>query len=175
MIEVLRSGAVLPAPDEVEHLYAIASAGPPADEPVEVATVAGARYDLATDRPDVVAVTATEAGELIGFGYGHPWRWAEQTDEWSAGLAERLGEAATGLEESFGVQLLAVHPSFTRRGLGLELLKRLMVASAVHVHWLQTMDVDSPARRLFRRMGYRPLGRGPEAPDGTPGLVLVHR
>ena len=25
-----------------------------------------------------------------------------------------------------------------------------------------------------RRMGYRPLGYGPETPSGSPGLVLIH-
>lgn len=174
MIEVLRSGAAFPAPEQVEQLYAIASVGPPTDEPVEEAALFASLYDLALDRPDVVAVTATEAGELVGFGYGHRWRWSEQTDEWSLDLAERLGESAAGLEDSFAVQLLAVHPAFTRRGLGFELLKRLMIASANHVYWLHTTDSDSPARRLYRRMGYRPLGRGPETPDGTPGIVLVH-
>jgi hypothetical protein len=49
-----------------------------------------------------------------------------------------------------------------------------MIASGAAVHWLQTTDADSPARRLYRRMGYRPIGHGPEAPDGAPGLVLRH-
>jgi len=64
------------------------------------------------------------------------------------------------------VQLLAVHPKFTRHGLGFEVLKQLMVASGSEVHWLQLEDSDSPARRLFGRMGYRPLGEGTQ--------VLVH-
>jgi len=64
------------------------------------------------------------------------------------------------------VQLLAVHPKFTHRGLGFELLKQLMVASGAPVHWLQLEDTDTPARRLFRRMGYRPLGDDAQ--------VLVH-
>ena len=114
----------------------------------------------------MIAVTAREVGELVGFGYGHRWRWAEQNDDWSLGLAEELGEDASRLEQAFAVQLLAVHPRFTHQGLGFELLKQLMVASAAEVHWLQVEDLDSPARRLFRRMGDRPWG------DGSP--VLVH-
>ena len=158
----------------MEELYALASAGPPLAEPAEVASMFATLYDLSLDRTDVVAVTAREVGELVGFGYGHPWRWAEQADEWSQDLRERLGDSAHTIEDAFAVQLLAVHPAFTRHGLGFELLKRIMVASAAHVHWLQTTDTDSPARRLYRRMGYRPLGHGPAAPDGEPGLVLIH-
>lgn len=173
-MEVARTGAALPSPEEVEQLYALASARPPLSESAEVAEVYATLYDLALDRADLVVVTAREVGELIGFGYGFRWLWSEQTDEWATDLAERLDGAAESLEGSFAVQLLAVHPSFTRHGMGFELLKQLMVASASAVHWLAVPDVDSPARRLYRRMGYRPLGYGPEAPNGQPGLVLVH-
>lgn len=155
-------------------MYALASARGPLAEPVEVAELYATLYDLTLDRPDLVAVTAREVGELVGFAYGHAWRWSEQTDEWSADLAGRLGDDASGLDGSFAVQLLAVHPSFTRNGLGFELLKRLMIGSASAVHWLATSDLDTPARRLYRRMGYRPLGYGPETPSGSPGLVLIH-
>jgi GNAT superfamily N-acetyltransferase len=168
---VLRPGAVFPAPEQVEELYALAGRG---EEPAEVAAMFAALYDLSLDRPDVVVATATEVGELVGLGYGHPWRWDEQADDWSDELRRGLGEPAAGLEGSFAVQLVAVHPAFARQGLGFELLKRLMIASGAAVHWLQTTDADSPARRLYRRMGYRPIGHGPEAPDGAPGLVLRH-
>jgi len=133
-----------------------------------------ALYDLSLDRPDVVVATAVELGELVGVCYGHPWRWDEQEDDWSEELRRLLGESAGGLDGAFAVQLVAVHPSFARQGLGFELLKRLMIASGAAVHWLQTSDTDSSARRLYRRMGYRPIGHGPEAPDGEPGLVLRH-
>ena len=155
----------------MEDLYTLASGG----VQTEVAEVFASLYDLALDRSDIVAVTAREVGELVGFGYGHRWRWSEQTDEWSEDLGRQLGaDAALQLEGAFAIQLLAVHPTFAHRGLGFELLKQLMVASAADVHWLQTEDSDSPARRLFQRMGYRPLAHGPQGTDGSPGLVLVH-
>mgnify|MGYP000850985724 FL=1 len=169
-----RAGYALPSPDEVEQLYALASSLPPSSGDTDVAATYAALYDLALDRADLAAVTAREVGELIGVCCGHRWNWAEQTDEWSQDLAERLGDDAAQLEGSFAVQLLAVHPSFGRQGLGFELLKRLMIASAASVHWLLTPDADTSARRLFRRMGYRPLTVGPEAPNGEPGVVLVH-
>jgi ribosomal protein S18 acetylase RimI-like enzyme len=161
-VEVLRSGAALPAPSDVEELYALSTGGDPGGSAALFATL----YDLALDRSDVVAVTAREVGELVGFGYGHRWLWAEQCDDWSADLARELGGDAGRLEQSFAVQLLAVHPTFRHHGLGFELLKQLMVASAAEVHWLQLEDSDSAARRLFRRMGYRPLGDDAQ--------VLVH-
>jgi ribosomal protein S18 acetylase RimI-like enzyme len=162
LVEVVRSGAALPAPAQVAELYALSTGG----DAGETAELFATLYDLALDRSDVVAVTAREVGELVGFGYGHRWLWAEQDDDWSKDLAQQLGDDAQRLEHAFAVQLLAVHPKFTHRGLGFELLKQLMVASASGVHWLQLEDADSPALRLFRRMGYRPLGDGAQ--------VLVH-
>lgn len=173
-MEVARAGFALPSPEEVELLYALASSRPPTSQDADVAATYAALYDLALDRPDTVAVTAREVGELVGFGFGHRWNWAEQNDEWSSALADLLGDDATQLEGSFAVQLLAVHPSFTRQGLGFDLLKRLMLASASSVHWLLATDAETTGRRLFRRMGYRPLTIGPEAPNGEPGLLLVH-
>ena len=161
-MEVVRSGAVLPAPRDVEELYAL-SAGVASGE---AAALFATLYDLALDRNDVVAVTAQEMGELVGFGYGHRWSWAEQEDVWSTELARLLGEDAARLEQAFAVQLLAVLPKFAHHGLGFEVLKQLMVASGSEVHWLQLEDADSSARRLFGRMGYRPLGEGTQ--------VLVH-
>jgi ribosomal protein S18 acetylase RimI-like enzyme len=161
-VEVVRSGAVLPAPSDVEELYALSTGG----DPGETAELFATLYDLALDRNDVVAVTAREVGELVGFGYGHRWLWSEQNDDWSGELAVQLGDDAHRLEQAFAVQLLAVHPKFTHRGLGFELLKQLMVASGSPVHWLQLEDSDTPARRLVRRMGYRPLGDDAQ--------VLVH-
>ena len=106
-MEVARTGFALPTPDEVEQLYALATSRPPQVEDADVAAVYAALYDLALDRADLVAVTAREVGELVGFGCGHRWHWQEQTDEWSRDLAERLGDDAAQLEGSFAVQLLA--------------------------------------------------------------------
>lgn len=65
----MRSGAALPSPEQIEDLYALASSGGPLAELAEVATMFADLYDLALDRTDLVAVTAKEAGELVGFGY----------------------------------------------------------------------------------------------------------
>ncbi|MFZ0530080.1 MAG: GNAT family N-acetyltransferase [Propionicimonas sp.] len=173
-VETLRPGAEFPGPEEVAQLYALASSGPPLFESADVAAMLATLYDLSLDREDLLVVEARKAGELIGFGYGHPWRWAEQTDEWSAALKAGLGGAAAELDDAFAVQLVAVHPAHVRQGLGFELLKRIMIGSAARVHWVQATDVDSPATRLFRRMGYRRLGPGPQAPNGAPGIVLSH-
>ena len=167
-----RAGYALPSPDEVEQLYALASSLPPSSGDTDVAATYAALYDLALDRADLAAVTAREVGELIGVCCGHRWNWAEQTDEWSQDLAERLGDDAAQLEGSFAVQLLAVQRSFSRPGhSGSNCSSELMIASAASVHWLLTPDADTSARRLFRRMVYRPLGpSATEALNGRAGV-----
>lgn len=132
-------------------------------------------YQLNLERDDYVVLAGREVGELVGFGYGHPWRWAEQTDQWSSEFANSLGEQAAELEGSFAVQLVLVHPEFTGQGLGFEVLKRLMIATGCSTHWVLLPEDDSGIRRLFSRMGYRVLGSGPQAADGSPGVILVHR
>lgn len=169
-----RTPESLPSPESVRQFYALASARAPFSVPAESAGVYATLYPASTARRDLVVVTVYEGGELVGFGYSQPWRWAEQTDEWSLRLADGLGDAAGSLEDSAAVQLLAVHPSFTRNGLGFELLKHLMVVAVSSSYWLQIADVDAAARRLLRSMGYHPIGRAPAEAGQKPGLVLLH-
>jgi ribosomal protein S18 acetylase RimI-like enzyme len=169
-----RTPESLPSPDSVRQFYALVSARKPFSVPAESADVYAVLHPASVRRHDLAVVTVSEGDELVGFGYSQPWRWAEQTDEWSLRLAEGLGDAASSLEESAAVQLLAVHPSFTRNGLGFELLRHLMVVAVSSTYWLQIADVDAAARRLLRGMGYRPVGRAPAEPGSKPGLVLLH-
>jgi len=165
----------LPSAAEVEALYAAASGQPPLSEPPGVAAIFAGLYGSNMGRADVVAVAAHLDGELVGFAYGHPWHWGDEGDPWSQQLRIRLGEdAASLIEDSFSVVLLAVHPDAGRRGAGAGLLDGLMARSGARTHWLQTTDIDSPARRLYLRHGFETLGHGPDAPNWKPGLVLIH-
>lgn len=165
----------LPSTREIEQLYAAASQPPPLSEPPEVAQSFGRLYGYARVRDDVVGLGAFNDGQLIGFAYGHPWAWESEVDPWSQQLRLRLGLVGAGrIHGSFAVLLLAVHPSAGRRGLGAALLESLMQKSGSETHWLQTTDSDTPAQCLYRRVGFTALGHGPDAPDGRPGLVLIH-
>jgi GNAT superfamily N-acetyltransferase len=175
VIELAHESADMPPPDEVERLYADASAAPPLAEPPSVAGMFARLYAEARGFPGAIAVSARSDGALVGFGYGHPWTWAEATDPWSLQLRERLGTAAGELDDAFAVELLAVAPAASGAGLGRRLLSALLDATGRSVAWLQTTDKETPALRLYRGTGWQPIGHGPDAPDGRPGLVLVHR
>lgn len=172
---VTSSPEAMPSADEVETLYVTASAFPPLSEEPEVGKVYARMYEACLGAPGTTAVfLRRENGALAGLTYAHPWNWAENTDPWSRRLRDRLGPEHTVLEGTFALPLLAVHPDHGGRGLGGALLTALVEAVPVNRMWLQTRDMDSPARRLYDRQGWRSLGHGPDAPDGRPGLVMVH-
>ncbi|MBO1756551.1 GNAT family N-acetyltransferase [Allobranchiibius sp. CTAmp26] len=164
----------MPPAAEVEDLYARASAVAPLSESPHVAGLFAGLYQHARDLPGAVAMTARREEALVGFAYGHPWSWETATDSWSEKLADRLGGNAAALEDSMVVELLAVAPSEARNGLGTRLLQGVMSGSDRPTCWLVTTDLDTPARRLYQRCGWTSLGHGPDAPNGSPSLVMIH-
>ena len=48
-----------------------------------------------------------------------------------------------------------------RRGIGRALLERLLAGAGAERAWLVTHDLDTPARALYRSLGFQQLGRGP--------------
>lgn len=164
----------MPPVTEVEHLYAMASAVAPLNESPNVAASFARLYKHARELPGAMTITARRDQELVGFAYGHTWHWKTATDSWSDRLAKRLGADAADLEDSLVVELLAVAPSEARNGLGTRLMHGLMSTSDRPVSWLVTTDLDTPARRLYQRCGWTALGHGPDAPNGSPSLVMIH-
>lgn len=161
--------------ETVERIYAAASAQGPLSEPASVAAMYAGLYARARMEPGMTMAVAADADGPVGFAYGHDWHWSEHTDAWSTQLQHRLGEdAAQQIADSFAVNLLAVLPAAGGKGAGRRLLGALVDAAGPETAWLQTTDLDSPARQLYRRAGWRSLGHGPDAPNGEPGLVLVH-
>jgi GNAT superfamily N-acetyltransferase len=174
VIRTYTNAASLPSSAAIEALYESASSLPPLSEAPDVAHSFARLYGYARQRDDVLAVGALVGEDLVGFAYGHPWSWETETDDWSQQLRDRLDlDPAALIQNSFAVLLLAVHPDVARRGLGAVLLETLMNTSNAQTHWLQTTDRETPALRLYHRMGYRSLGHGPDAPNGQPGLVLI--
>lgn len=116
----------------------------------------------------------TAGRTLAGIAYGHTWRWPDEDYPWATELSERLGDAAGLLDGSTALCLLAVAPDHRGRGLGRALLNRITSQAGGRL-WLVTRDEDTVARQLYERSGWHVLGYGPDAPNGTPGLVLTKR
>jgi ribosomal protein S18 acetylase RimI-like enzyme len=125
-----------------------------------------------------LAVTAQVAGDLpiIAFGYG--FRGA--SGQWwhdvvRAALTARVGEAAAGawLDSSIEIAELHVHPDFQRRGIGRSLLLGLTAGRQEHTAALSTQDDNSPARRLYRSVGFADLLTGFSFPGGGPPYTVM--
>jgi ribosomal protein S18 acetylase RimI-like enzyme len=105
---------------------------------------------------------ATEDGRVVGFAYGLPTPEIP-TGGWYGLVREAVGPAAAErwLAGQFAVVWIAVHPDHRGRGLGRRLLERLLAGAGADRAWLITHDLDTPARALYRSLGFQELGRGP--------------
>ncbi|GGY81696.1 GNAT family N-acetyltransferase [Streptomyces nitrosporeus] len=113
----------------------------------------------------------TPDGRLVGFVYGLP---NSRTHWWSTVVEPYL--RATGseswLDGSFVITELHVHPAFQQRGIGRALITALTDTVALPRSILSAIDTDSPARGLYRALGYQDLARPVHFP-GAPKPYAV--
>jgi ribosomal protein S18 acetylase RimI-like enzyme len=123
-------------------------------------------------------------GKPVGFGYGFhgaPSQWWHDTV--ARGLAADRGaeQAAAWLDDSFEVAELHVLPEYQGRGIGRNLLLTLASGRPERTALLSTRDADTPARRLYRDVGFTDLLTGfafipgDEPPYAVMGAVLPLR
>ena len=115
--------------------------------------------------PGFRALTAAEdgSGETVGFGYGFrgaPGQWWHDTVARALTSAHGAPVAAAWLNDSFEVAELHVVPEYQGRGIGAGLLLRLTSGRPERTALLSTRDADSPARRLYRGVGFTDLLTG---------------
>ncbi|MCG7528101.1 GNAT family N-acetyltransferase [Streptomyces sp. OfavH-34-F] len=111
------------------------------------------------DHPRARALGAlTPRGRLVGFVYGMP---NDRAQWWSTVVEPYL--RATGsdpwLDDAFVITELHVHPDFQHRGIGRALITTVTDAVDEPRSILSAIDTDSPARALYRSLGYRDLAR----------------
>jgi GNAT superfamily N-acetyltransferase len=99
-------------------------------------------------------------GDVIAFAYGfHGGSGQWWHDLVRSALISRSGcdAAIEWLDDSFEVAEVHVHPEYQRRGIGRRMLYRLTGGRAERTAVLSTMDTNSPARRLYRSLGFTDL------------------
>jgi ribosomal protein S18 acetylase RimI-like enzyme len=102
-------------------------------------------------------------GDVIAFAYGfHGGSGQWWHDLVRSALISRSGYGAAieWLDDSFEVAEVHVHPQYQHRGIGRRLLYRLTGGRAERTAVLSTMDANSPARRLYRSLGFTDLLTG---------------
>ncbi|MFD3541486.1 GNAT family N-acetyltransferase [Streptomyces sp. NPDC058662] len=108
----------------------------------------------------------TEDGVLTGFVYGMP----NDRAHWWSTIVEphlRAGGHDAWLDDSFVITELHVHPGFQGHGVGRELITRVTDDAAEPRSILSAIDTDSPARALYRALGYTDLARQVHFPSAS--------
>jgi len=146
--------------DQMIAVYAAAMRPPPE-------MLAGRRSIMAghAAHPGFRALLATEdgSGEPAGFGYGFhgaAGQWWHDTVARGLTAAHGGAAAAAWLHDSFEVAELHVAPAHQGHGVGAGLLLRLTTDLPERTALLSTRDADSPARRLYRGVGFIDLLTG---------------
>ncbi|MGP9018230.1 GNAT family N-acetyltransferase [Streptomyces sp. BR1] len=95
-------------------------------------------------------------GRLVGFVYGMP---NSRTHWWSTVVEPYLRDTGTDwwLDDSFVITELHVHPAHQGMGVGRELITRITDSAAEPRSILSAIDTESPARGLYRALGYSDL------------------
>jgi ribosomal protein S18 acetylase RimI-like enzyme len=96
------------------------------------------------------------SGELVGFGYGYLGAGGQW---WHDTVAQALGRDGTRrwLREGFELAELHVLPARQGAGLGRRLLTDVLERTTAAHAVLSTPDADSPARALYRSLGFQDL------------------
>jgi ribosomal protein S18 acetylase RimI-like enzyme len=149
--------------DQLVAVYRAAMGAPPFGETeVETGWFAQELADELTEPGYRCWVASDDDGQVAGFAYGIPTPEIPP-DGWYGSLREAVGPdgAEQWLTGQFAVVWIAVRPERRGRGLGRALLERLLAGAGTERAWLVTHDLDTPARALYRSLGFRELGRGP--------------
>ncbi|UYQ64726.1 GNAT family N-acetyltransferase [Streptomyces peucetius] len=107
--------------------------------------------------PGARALGATTGDDrLVGFVYGMP---NDRTHWWSTVVEPYLRRTGTEgwLDDSFVITELHVHPAFQGCGIGRALITALTDAADQPRSILSAIDIESPARSLYRKLGYQDL------------------
>jgi ribosomal protein S18 acetylase RimI-like enzyme len=105
-------------------------------------------------QPGARALGATTSeGRLVGFVYGMP---NDRAHWWSTVVEPYLRHnGADGwLDDSFVITELHVHPAYQGLGLGRALITTITDTAAEPRSILSAIDTESPARALYRALGY---------------------
>ncbi|CAM5461493.1 GNAT family N-acetyltransferase [Streptomyces avidinii] len=107
-----------------------------------------------------------EDGALTGFVYGMP---NDRTHWWSTIVEPylRAGGHEDWLDGSFVITELHVHPGFQGNGIGRALITDITDDADESRSILSAIDTESPARGLYRALGYTDLARQVHFPSAS--------
>ncbi|MFF1453423.1 GNAT family N-acetyltransferase [Streptomyces sp. NPDC058274] len=114
----------------------------------------------------------TPGGRLVGFVYGMP---NDRAHWWSTVVEPYLrAQGRDGwLDDSFVITELHVHPHYQNRGAGRGLITTITDGAAEPRSILSAIDTESPARGLYRSLGYEDLARRVHFPSAPKPYAVM--
>ena len=131
-----------------------------------------------TGNPGFRALVAAADGRsrIVGFAYGFrgmPGQWWH--DVVQAGITAASGRpAADGwLANAMEIAEVHVHPSYQGRGIGRRMVLALTSGRTERTALLSTRDAQTPARHLYRSLGFEDLLSRFQFPGGGPLYAVM--
>lgn len=123
-----------------------------------------------------LVVTSGPPRHIVAFTYGFrgvPGQWWH--DVVRAGIVTRSGPktAARWLDYVLEVAEVHVHPDFQARGIGRRMVQTLTAGRGERTAVLSTRDAATPARRLYRSLGFSDLLTDFLFPGGGPPYAVM--
>jgi ribosomal protein S18 acetylase RimI-like enzyme len=159
-VELAGEASIDALASELSAIWATVFSAPPYSEPPDAVAdfeVGRLRRHAARDG-FAIAIAREPGGAAIGFGYGMT---GVAESWWSAYLRERVDPAIVDawVPDAFELTELAVLPEARGTGLGRALLTALLTARPESRVVCQTIDEETPARQLYRSLGFAELAR----------------
>jgi ribosomal protein S18 acetylase RimI-like enzyme len=154
-------------------IYAAAMGASPSEMPSRRAIM-----ERHAGNPGLRALAAIDelTQQLVGFAYGFtgiPGQWWHDV-VWSA-ISAQDGQAVADdwLDSVLEVAEVHVRPEFQARGIGRRLVLMLADGRTERAALLSTRDADTPARRLYRSLGFTDLLTTFLFPGGGPPYAVM--
>jgi ribosomal protein S18 acetylase RimI-like enzyme len=109
---------------------------------------------------------------MVGFGYGYDGRAGQWWHDIVAGALGRVS-SKRWLQHGFELAELHVSPEHQGAGLGRALLSDVLSRTDAEHAVLSTPDVESPARALYRSVGFVDLCRDFRFPGSSEAYAIM--
>jgi ribosomal protein S18 acetylase RimI-like enzyme len=173
VIAELSRSDFLGAIDDFLAIYAAAMGADPAELPSRRAIM-----ERHSGSPEfrALAVTAGSSGRVVAFTYGFrglPGQWWHDVVRAGISAAAGLRTAAEWLDDVLEIAEVHVHPEYQARGIGRRMVLTLTARRTERTAVLSTRDAQTPARRLYRSLGFADLLTDFLFPGGGPPYAVM--
>jgi ribosomal protein S18 acetylase RimI-like enzyme len=123
-----------------------------------------------------LAVTAGSPGRVVAFSYGFrglPGQWWHDVVRAGISVMAGLPTASLWLDDVLEVAEVHVHPEYQARRIGRRMMLTLTASRSERTAVLSTRDALTPARRLYRSLGFADLLTDFVFPGGGPPYAVM--